>query len=306
MKKTINPLFKGFDFSVLNSANFKEDAVREKIIAPVLNKLGYAASGATRFQQSKTLVDPYVMIGAEKHEINIIPDYTLYVDEIPLAIVVAKGPQESIYESEYVEQAYSYAIHPEIRAKYYGLCNGRELILYSISQWEPILRVPTEKIDSYWKGVELALLPKNILKPAREGFVPDFGMSMLKMGLKKDTAQRFVSRPLQLLARAEDDLYVANTNTVVAGINYMLTLDLSRVQYEQLLSLLPPDVSQRISKTVKQAPYLALLEGKVALTVDGIFGELTQGQFEEFVPIRVTQIMDASYDPKPELQPRQP
>jgi hypothetical protein len=34
-----------FDFALLDSPDFKEDAVREEIIHPLLNALGYAASG---------------------------------------------------------------------------------------------------------------------------------------------------------------------------------------------------------------------------------------------------------------------
>ena len=37
-----------FDFSLLDSSGFKEDSVREEISLPILNALGYEASGAKR------------------------------------------------------------------------------------------------------------------------------------------------------------------------------------------------------------------------------------------------------------------
>lgn len=61
------PRFEEFDQSVLQSPDFKEDAVREEIIAPMLRRLGYAVSGATRVQRSQTLLHPFVRIGTRKH-----------------------------------------------------------------------------------------------------------------------------------------------------------------------------------------------------------------------------------------------
>lgn len=35
-------MFEEFDFSLLDDPEFKEDAVREEIVAPILNRLGFA------------------------------------------------------------------------------------------------------------------------------------------------------------------------------------------------------------------------------------------------------------------------
>lgn len=53
-----------FDFSQLESPDFKEDSVREEIIKPVLNALGYAASGKSKIRRSKALKHPFVKVGA--------------------------------------------------------------------------------------------------------------------------------------------------------------------------------------------------------------------------------------------------
>jgi hypothetical protein len=37
-----------FDFQLLDSRGFKEDSVREEIVLPILNALGYAGSGPNR------------------------------------------------------------------------------------------------------------------------------------------------------------------------------------------------------------------------------------------------------------------
>jgi hypothetical protein len=40
-------IFGDFDFSVLADDDFKEDAVREELILPIIKKLGYTTSGAS-------------------------------------------------------------------------------------------------------------------------------------------------------------------------------------------------------------------------------------------------------------------
>ena len=118
-------MFEKFDFSVLDDASFKEDAVREEIVAPILRKLGYRPSGAQRVVRSKSLTHPFVMIGSKKHPVSIVPDYTLFHDDTPLMVLDAKAPNQPIVACQNVEQVYSYAIHPEVRCEHYSLCNGR-------------------------------------------------------------------------------------------------------------------------------------------------------------------------------------
>jgi hypothetical protein len=74
-------IFCNFDFSLLDSPEFKEDSVREEIILPILKHLGYNASGKNKIIRSKTLVHPCVYIGTHKHEISIIPDYLMQFND---------------------------------------------------------------------------------------------------------------------------------------------------------------------------------------------------------------------------------
>jgi len=60
-----------FNFSAVDQPSFKEDAVREEIITPILHALGYKATGDLRIKRSKKLIHPFVMIGSKKHKINI-------------------------------------------------------------------------------------------------------------------------------------------------------------------------------------------------------------------------------------------
>jgi len=137
--KRMNPL-QDFDFSVLDDPAFKEDSVREEVLAPILRTLGgYRPTGRFRIERSKNLRHPYVMLGAKRHPVNIVLDYTLLVDGKAALVLDAKAPSEAIVKSAHVEQVYSYAIHPDVRCERYGLCNGRELVVFVTQQWAPTM-----------------------------------------------------------------------------------------------------------------------------------------------------------------------
>lgn len=290
-------MFPNFDFSVLENPDFKEDAVREEIIAPIIRKLGYRPTGQYQVQRSKTIIHPFVMIGSKKHEINIVPDYTLIVNNKAAAILEAKRPQEQIVKSKHVEQAYSYAIHPDIQAKHYALCNGKDFVVYNITKWEPLLNVPVQEIDNHWEDVEKALGPKYLENPDLREFFPDYGLTMRRLGCRKETKQIFIDHYLQTLSRVNDDLYTAGTTTIVGEIEYFVSFDFSKKLLDEMLSQLPSEISDAISSKLSYAPFSIELECKVVLSCAGYLGELTKGAYEDFVPFLVSEITSVRYDP---------
>jgi hypothetical protein len=70
-----------FDFSVFHSREFKEDSVREEIILPILQALGYSSSGPNRIIRSKGLEHPFLTVGSGRRPITLIPEYLLTVDD---------------------------------------------------------------------------------------------------------------------------------------------------------------------------------------------------------------------------------
>ncbi len=151
-----------FDFSILDSNEFKEDSVREEIIHPILQALGYRASGTNRIIRSKGLEHPFLKIGSKQRPITLIPDYLLTVGGNFTFVLDAKSPSEEIKTGENVEQVYSYAIHPEIRVTLFALCNGREFILFDVSQKEPLLYLQVSEIAKYWNDLISFLAPQKI------------------------------------------------------------------------------------------------------------------------------------------------
>ncbi|MBI2059601.1 MAG: type I restriction enzyme HsdR N-terminal domain-containing protein [Nitrospirae bacterium] len=174
-------MFGDFDFSALDEPAFKEDAVREELVAPLLKRLGYSPTGRFKVVRSKALVHPFVMIGSKRYPVNIVPDYTLLVDDEPLLVLDAKRPGESIVKSHHVEQAFSYAIHPEVRCNTYGLCNGQDLVLYDVRRTGPIFKIALADTDKRWGEVVRAFDPRALRIPEIRHFKFDFGLYVLKL-----------------------------------------------------------------------------------------------------------------------------
>jgi predicted type IV restriction endonuclease len=150
-------IFRGFDFKLLDSPEFKEDSVREELLVPLLGHLGYSASGEHRIIRSKSLIHPYVYIGTKKHPVHIIPDYLLQFNGQNFWVLDAKAPSENINTGENVEQAFSYAIHKDVRVKLYALCNGKRFVLFHVSKWPPIFEGELAEISQWLPIIEMHL-----------------------------------------------------------------------------------------------------------------------------------------------------
>lgn len=159
-------LFQDFDFALLDHPDFKEDSVRERLILPILYLLGYSDDGLNRIIRSRSLHHPFVKIGSQTRQITLIPDYLLLVENRPAWIWDAKSPTVPIHEGESVEQAYSYAIHPDIRTNLFALCNGHEFITFQIDQANPILYFHLSEWGVHWEKLYAKLAPSAFkLKP---------------------------------------------------------------------------------------------------------------------------------------------
>ncbi len=154
-------IFQSFDFDLIDKQEFKEDSVREELIHPILKELGYSASGKNKIIRSKKLKNPFVKIGSKKRNISQYPDYVLKVGENITWVLDAKAPKENITSGDNLEQIYSYAIHPEIRAKYFALCNGKEFSVFEIDKADPIYHFHLREINKHWNHFSGILSPKS-------------------------------------------------------------------------------------------------------------------------------------------------
>lgn len=152
-------LFGDFDFDLLKSPDFKEDSVREELILPIVKALGYSAHGENKIIRSKKLRHPFVSTGSREVPLTNFPDYLFEVNGKFAWVLDAKGPDEEIRTGDNRQQTYFYAIHPEIDVKYFALCNGREFILFHISQTQAVLYFSLSEIEKHWNELEKYLSP---------------------------------------------------------------------------------------------------------------------------------------------------
>ncbi|MDF3077409.1 MAG: hypothetical protein K0S09_1298 [Sphingobacteriaceae bacterium] len=198
-KTTRQKLFGQLDFkAIANDADFKEDSVREVIILPIIKELGYRQENIVR---SKTLQHPFLKIGSKKRPVNLVPDYSLKVENNFAWVLDAKAPNQKIVNDDNVEQVYSYASHPEIRSNYFTLCNGLEFSVYRTGDTDkPILFFELENIDAHWKDLRLLLAPtsfqvgKNFVYESKAAYKTGFDYNnrplLEEIAVKKQSAKR--------------------------------------------------------------------------------------------------------------------
>lgn len=162
----MNPPTVTLDPDTVEDPRFKEDAVREEVVYPLLVRLGYASSGDSQIVRSKVLSHPFVMIGTTKRPVTLIPDYVLMVSRQTAWVLDPKSPRETITSGKNVEQAFSYAIHPEIRARFFALCNGREIALFQVENRDPLLHFKMADLENKWRLVHSFLAPQAFRAPS--------------------------------------------------------------------------------------------------------------------------------------------
>lgn len=237
-------ILRGFDFRILDDPDFQEDSVREEIIAPILKGLGYNSSRPYRIIRSKKLLHPFVSIGSAKKKIYLIPDYLLEVDGRFAWTLEAKAPTEEILNTKHVEQAYSYAIHSEIRVPYFALCNGREFVLYHISRPRPVVHFDMRALPSFWDNLVRLLGPNNVLD-YDFGLKKDFGLHLKRLGFDEFPSLIFPDVPIAYIAKIADDQYTFGSGLKIEGGDiYVVTFDFNSDVMEQLHGKIPEEAIQ--------------------------------------------------------------
>lgn len=183
----MSELFEDFDFNILEDPDFEESSVREEIISPILKSLNYKAFGKNKILREKAMTHPFVQTGSKKREITNFPDYLLQIDRDYKWVLDAKAPNEGIKSGKNKEQAYFYAIHPEIRVNLYALCNGKEFILFHISQEEPLLYFQVSEFEQYKSDLKKHLAPdafvqdKILNKPSQQKSQIEFDYDQIQL-----------------------------------------------------------------------------------------------------------------------------
>lgn len=300
----MSSILKDFHLPLLDDSGFKEDSVREEIIAPILRQLGYAASGPQTIQRSKSLIHPFVYIGTKAHQVHIIPDYTLCVDGKPCWILDAKAPTEDIRKGKHREQVYSYAMHKDIRVPLYALCNGRRFIIYHVSEEHPLVDISiTEMIaslDPLWSVVS----PPIIREPNVARFWPDLGIHHYLLGYTP--ADHIISEAfIDLIMRIDEDHYTISAGADMDGIDMLGSYDFEARQLPELLSILPKDIAARVKRELRNYPFHSdLRECRPKIMIYSRMGlALVENPKETFLPFFVRQFSPAITKAGPNTPP---
>lgn len=279
-----------FDYEVLNNSEFKEDSVREEIIMPLIKALGYDYKGKYKIVRSRKLQHPFTMIGANKYKISIFPDYILECDGKCVCIIEAKAPSESLDNEECISQAYSYAVHREVAAKFYVLCNGKEFRLYSTSLLMPVMVFRMDYLMSHFNKLNAIMGAVNILTYSEKRIAKDLGIH-LKMLSAGSIEQRFtfMDFPIYQIILVEPDTYTVDSTIVIDGEKYCGSFDFN---YDTLLGLrnvLPAEALEKLKEPFEGIPIRVELIGR---TIEvGIICKLGEKIYENvnehYMPLRI-------------------
>lgn len=249
-KELFNPL-RDFNYNALNDSEFGEDSVREELIYPIIKSLGYSSYGDNKIIRSRKLLHPFVSIGSQQKRISIIPDYVMEVEGRPCWIMEAKAPNKDILSPKYVEQAYSYAMHSEIKALYYALCNGKEFVLYHVSEYKPLLHFDIKLLPSYWGELVEYLSPEKVLVDnQKRGMYKDFGLHIKRLGFETFKNLIFFEVPIPFIAKLNNNLYTFGTNIKENEHTYCVSFDFNHNVFLQLRNKIPNEAYHLLEEPV--------------------------------------------------------
>jgi hypothetical protein len=245
-----NSLYTNFNFSVLEDPRYNEESVREELISPLIRYLGYGNSGDTQVIRNHGLKHPFISVGSSKRKIRVIPDYLMKVNEKPAWVLEAKSPLQQINLSAHAEQAYSYAIHPEIRVNYFALCNGRDFLLYNISQAKPMVQIPLQAIDQYKEYISKILAPSNIFSPRDYLYSKDLGLHIKRIGFTTVESVIILCVRPGYIIKYNDNLFSFPAPIGIDGTTYMGSFDFNLDTAHQLQPILGPQNFSALLKPV--------------------------------------------------------
>ncbi|MBC8386078.1 MAG: type I restriction enzyme HsdR N-terminal domain-containing protein [Candidatus Cloacimonetes bacterium] len=291
-------MLEDFNFKILTDPDFKEDSVREEIISPLLKKLGYRESGNNRIIRSKNLIHPFVYIGTKKRNVYIIPDYLLKVDGKNVLILDAKSPKQNILKGKNPEQAFCYSIHPDIRVKFYALCNGRELTVFDVSKIEPVLHIKMKEVNKHWNKINNTIGPIGLTKPQVLSYFPDFGLYLLKSGWKKNSDFHFIGAWVNMVVKIEDNLFSFFSSLKYDENKYAVSFDFSKDRYQEFLNSVPLRQVDEISKNLSRQPFRMNFDksNTFEIIIHAKFGEhLITDKDEIYLPFEVIKFEPMHY-----------
>lgn len=157
------------EFPHLEFEKLNEAAVREQVISPFLQHLGYRSCTQYDIIYERLLRYPRTSLGRKNPErdppLRGSADYILEINGLIRWVIEAKPPVPITMDD--IQQAWTYANHPEVRAVYFVLCNGQMMEVF-YTQHGPsapaILSVSYEQLANQWGKIADRLSPRALLR----------------------------------------------------------------------------------------------------------------------------------------------
>jgi hypothetical protein len=185
----------------LSFEGLNEADIREEVIAPLLRRLGYRSGSRNDVIREQSLRYPRLSLGRKDRqrdpELRGKADYILEVEKRLRWVIEAKPPKVGIGGDD-IEQAWTYANHPEVRAIYFAICNGRTLVVYRTVEGPevpPVLSLKYENFERNFQRLE------NLLGP--EALSRDFPHETLDVGIPLARGLRSMARITNGMVRFE-------------------------------------------------------------------------------------------------------
>jgi len=166
-------------FEPISFQNLNEADVREEILAPLIRRLGYRSGTEHNVIREQSLRYPRAFIGRKDSKkdpiLRGVADYILEAGILEAGsavrwVIEAKAPDVEI-DIDTIEQAFTYANHPEVRAVYFALSNGKKLIVFQTNRGpesDPILSITYDQLYSQYQSISSLLSPISILRDHQE------------------------------------------------------------------------------------------------------------------------------------------
>jgi len=218
---------------------------------------------------------------------------------MPLLVLDAKRPTENVLSRENVQQAYSYAIHPEIKCQHFALCNGKKLAVFNVDSSDALLVVPFDEFESKWSEIEKYLAPRFLKQPSLRRFAPDFGYALMRLGLAENAKITMLGVQLNLFGRVSDELFTATSNCDLADNPHCVSFDFHPKFLPKILAGLPESLAAAFQDALSRNPFQAAAELAIELDIEARMGPETNGQMEKFIPIIIEQVLASRFNHTP-------
>ncbi|NDZ11494.1 hypothetical protein C7T35_01390 [Variovorax sp. WS11] len=163
--------FPEYNFDAMNEAD-----VREEIVAPLIRHLGYRAGTEHDVIREQALSYDRSQLGRTKSNdppLRGRADYICVAGGRVRWVIEAKPPTDPL-DQVAEAQAWSYANHPEVRAVFFVVTNGREFKLYETNRGptsDPLMQCTYADLQAKLLKIENTLKPENILRDHPEAIV---------------------------------------------------------------------------------------------------------------------------------------